>query len=72
MAYKVRIDVGKGKNRSVSQSVPLSKKEDVARWVRTHPFGNSNTKIEVKNLNTGKVITGRKLKFYHPKTFKFK
>lgn len=69
MAYKVRIDIGKGKNRAVSESIPLSNKADVVRWVKTHPFGNSNTQIKVKNLNTGKVITGRKLRFRNPARF---
>ena len=69
MAYKVRIDIGRGKNRAVSESTLLSNKDDVAQWVKKHPLGNSNTQIKVKNLNTGKVITGRKLRFRNPDRF---
>ena len=69
MAYKVRIDIGKGKNRAVSESTQLSNKEDVARWLKHHPLGNSNTKVEVRNVDTGKVMTGRKLRFRNPDRF---
>ena len=69
MAYKVRIDIGKGKNRAVSESTVLANKENVANWVKKHPLGNANTKIEVKNVDTGKVITGRKLRFRNPDRF---
>ena len=44
MAFKVRIEVGKGKNRSVSESIPLPNKKRVCSFIKRSPFVKSNTK----------------------------
>jgi len=67
MAYKVLIQTGKGKNLARSGSIPLKTKKDVSRWVKKSPLGKWNTKIEVINLRTKKVITGVKSKFMRSK-----
>ena len=60
MAYVVRIQTGKGKKRSVSQSIPLSNKAKVRKWVSRNPVGNSNTRVLIKNTRTKKTITKSK------------
>ena len=66
MAYKVSISIGSGKNLTRSESVALPNKDRVASYVKRSPIGNSNTKISVKDLNSGKIISGRKVKFRSP------
>ena len=63
MSFKVRIDIGKGKNRAVSESTPLLYKKDVVRWIKQNPLGNANTLVSIKDLKTNKIISGRRLKF---------
>jgi len=66
MSYKVYIEVGKGEEKAISESTELSSKEDVSRWVKSHPFGNINTKIKIKDLSSGKIVSGKKVRFYNP------
>lgn len=66
MAYIVRIQVGKGKEKSVSQSIELNSKADVSRYVRKHPFGNSKTHVEVEDLDSGEISKGQKIHFSNP------
>jgi len=63
MAYIVRIEVGKGKNKSVSQSIPLPNKKRVCNFIRRSPFVKSNTNIKVKNTRTKKTVTGKQARF---------
>ncbi len=63
MAFKVRIVVGKGKNRSVSESIPLPNKKRVCNFIKRSPFVKSNTNIKVTNTRTKKVTTGKRAKF---------
>ena len=67
MAYKVCIVSGRGKNRAKACSIPLPNKQRVANYLKRTPIGNDNTKVSVKNLRTGKMFTGRKIRFYNPK-----
>ena len=62
MAYVVRVEVGKGKNRSVTQSIPLSKKRACA-YIKRNPLVRSNTKVKVTNMKTGNTQTGTQGKF---------
>jgi hypothetical protein len=66
MAYKVSIKVGSGKNTTRAESVALPNKERVTRYVKQSPIGNYKTNISVKDLNSGKTTSGRKIKFYNP------
>jgi len=63
MAYKVRVEVGKGKNKAVTESIPLPNKQRVCNYIKRSPLVRSNTNIKVKNLRTGKVTTGTQSKF---------
>jgi hypothetical protein len=63
MSYKVFIQVGKTKVGSIA----LPNKKRVALYVKRTPVGNNNTKVVVTNLRNGKVFTGSKIRFYHPK-----
>jgi hypothetical protein len=49
MAYVVKIETGKGKKRTVSQSIPLSSKEKVRRWVKRNPVGRNSTEVTIRN-----------------------
>jgi len=60
MAYIVRIQTGKGKNRSVSQSTPLQNKQKVRKWVKRNPVGNLSTDVTIRNTRTKKTITRSK------------
>jgi len=66
MAYKVSIQVGRGINRTRTESIALPNKARVARCVKRSPVGNSSTNISVRDLNSGKTVSGRKIKFYNP------
>lgn len=70
MGYKVLIDIGKGKNRTVMGSTILPNRQRVSNWVKTAPVGNWKTQISVTNLRTKKVMVGSKAKFSSPR-FRF-
>jgi hypothetical protein len=57
MAWIVRVETGKGKNKSISQSIPLPNKSRVRAWAKRHPMIKSNTKVTIKNTTTKKTIT---------------
>ena len=63
MSYIVRIEVGKGKNKAVSQSIPLPNKKRVENFIKRSPLVKSNTKIKLKNTRTKKITTGTIGKF---------
>lgn len=69
MSYVVMIEVGKGKNRAYTQSVPLPNRERVCRYIKRSPLVRSNTKIKVKNLRTKKVMVGDQYRFCSRKDF---
>ena len=69
MAYKVRIEIGKGKNRSVSESISLPNRKRVCNFIKRSPFVKSNTNIKVTNLKTKKVLTGKQSRFCIRKDF---
>lgn len=69
MPYKVRIEVGKGKNKAVTESIPLPNKKRVCNYIRRSPLVKSNTKIKVKNLRNNKTITGTEGRFCIRKDF---
>ena len=62
MTYNVRVDVGKGKNRAVMESIPIPKKR-VCGWIRENPLVRSNTKVKVTNIQTGKTQIGTQSEF---------
>ncbi len=66
MPYKVRIDVGRGKNRSVSESVPLPNRQRVCRFIKRSPLVKTGTKIKVTNIRTKKTLTGTQSRFCNP------
>lgn len=63
MAYKVRIEVGRGKNKTVSQSVPLPNRDRVRGFISRSPLVKSNTQIKVTNTRKKKTITGTQGRF---------
>lgn len=69
MTYKVRVEVGKGKNHSVTESIPLPSKDRVCNYIKRSPLVKSNTKVKVTNLQTGKVTVGTQAKFCIRKDF---
>ncbi len=69
MAYKVCISTGKGKNLSRACSTPLPNKKRVVGWVKRTPIGNNSTQVSVENTRTGKVLTGRKIRFFNSSRF---
>ena len=62
MAYKVRIEVGKGKNKAVTESIPLSKTR-VCNYIKRSPLVKSNTRVKVTDLKTKKVTIGTQSRF---------
>jgi len=62
MRYKVRVETGYGKNRTVTESIPLPKKR-VCAYIKRNPLVKSNTNVKVTNLSTGKVTIGKQSKF---------
>jgi hypothetical protein len=62
MTYKVRVEVGKGKNKAVTESIPLNKSR-VCNYIKRNPLVKSNTKVKVINLSNEKVIVGTQSKF---------
>lgn len=63
MSYKVRIEVGKGKNRAVTESIALPNKKRVCAYIKRSPLVKSNTTVKVTNLSNGRVTTGKQHKF---------
>lgn len=63
MTYKVLVEVGKGKNKAVTESIPLPSKDRVCNYIKRNPLVKSNTKVKVTNLNTKKVTIGTQAKF---------
>lgn len=63
MTYKVRIEVGKGKNKAVTESIPLPNKQRVCNYIKRSPLVKSNTKVKVTNIQTGKIQIGTQSKF---------
>jgi len=63
MAYKVFVEVGKGKNRATEGSTPLPNKQRVCNWIKRSSLVRSNTKVRVTNTRTGKTITGTQGRF---------
>ena len=61
--YKVRIEVGKGKNKAVTESIPLPNKKRVCNYIKRSPLVRSNTKIKVTNLKNKKIHIGTQSKF---------
>jgi hypothetical protein len=62
MTYKVRIEVGKGKNKAITESIPLNKAR-VCNYIKRSPLVKSNTKVKVTNVRTGKILIGTQYKF---------
>ena len=62
--YIVRIEIGKGKRKSISQSIPLPTKMRVNTYIRKHPLVKSNTTIKVTNTRTKKTIIDKPARFY--------
>lgn len=69
MTFVVRIVVGRGKNRSVTQSIPLPNKKRVVGFIKRNPFVRSNTNIQVTNLRTKKIMMGKESRFLNLKRF---
>jgi len=63
MSYKVRVEVGKGKNKAITESIPLPSKKRVCNYIKRNPLVKSNTKVKVTNTSTKKVIIGSQSKF---------
>mgnify|MGYP001596339395 CR=1 FL=1 len=63
MSYKVRVEVGKGKNKAVTQSIPLPNQKRVCNYIKRSPLVKSNTNVKVTNNKTGKVQIGTQGKF---------
>ena len=63
MTYKVRIEVGKGKNHAVTERIPLPNKKRVCNYIKRSPLVKSNTKIKVTNLRTKKITFGTQSTF---------
>lgn len=57
MTYKVRIEVGKGKNKAITESIPLSRKRACV-YIKRSPLVKSKTIVKITNLNTGEVNHG--------------
>ncbi|MEK6881276.1 MAG: hypothetical protein AABY22_16765 [Nanoarchaeota archaeon] len=62
ITYKVFVEVGKGKNKATSGSIPLSKQK-VCNWIKKNSIVRTNTKIRVTNINNKKMITGTQSTF---------
>ena len=62
MGYIVNIQTGSRSrnNFTRSQSIPLSNKEKVRRWIARNPVGNLRTKVTIRNILTKKTITTTK------------
>lgn len=56
MGYVVRVEVGKGKNRSVMESIILPTPERVMAYCKRNPLIRSNTRVQITNTKTRKQI----------------
>jgi len=65
MGYIVRIAIGKGMNRTVTQSIILPNKERVRAYIKRNPVGNINTRITIKDINTNKIYSMVKGRGYY-------
>ncbi len=63
MTYKVRIEVGRGKNKSVTESIPLSNKQRVCDYIKRSPLVKSNTNVKVTNIQTRENKIGTRSRF---------
>ena len=63
MAYKVRVEVGKGKNKAVTESISLPNKKRVCNYIKRNSLVKSNTQIKVTNLRSNKITMGTQSKF---------
>jgi len=63
MSYKVRIEVGKGKNKSVTESIPLPNKKRVCAYIKRSPLVKSNTQVKVTDLKNDKTEIGTQFHF---------
>lgn len=63
MAYIVRVEVGKGKNKAITQSISLPNKKRVCNYIKRNPLVRSNTSVKVTNLITKKSYIGTQGKF---------
>lgn len=63
MTYKVRIEVGKGKNKAITESIPLPNMDRVCNYIKRSPLVRSNTKVKVTDLRTKKVHIETRSKF---------
>jgi len=73
MAYKVFVEVGRGKNRATMRSVPLKTKQKVFDYIKRNPLVRSNTKVKVTNTRTGKTIIATQGRFSkNPVTKKYR
>ena len=56
MAYIVRIEVGRGFNRTIRQSIPLPSRNRVAIYINKNSSIRANTDVKVTNTITKKSI----------------
>ncbi len=63
MAYIVRVEVGKGKNKAITQSIPLPSKKRVCNYIRRNPLVRSNTQVKVTNTRNKKTLIGNQSTF---------
>ncbi|MFW6129902.1 MAG: hypothetical protein ACOC56_01885 [Atribacterota bacterium] len=63
MAYIVKVETGRGKKKSISQSVPLPNKKRVSTYIKRNPLIKSGTEIKVKDTRKKKTFKGTKGKF---------
>ena len=57
MAWIVRVEIGKGKNKTVRQSIPLPNQERVRAWAKRNSSIKSNTPVRITNTTTKKSKT---------------
>lgn len=69
MTYIVRIEIGKGYNKTITESIPLPTRERVCQHIKRNPFVRLNTKIKVTNLKTKKSIIGTQYRFCRKKDY---
>lgn len=66
MGYKVLISAGKGKNYAQQGSIVLPDKIKVSNYIKRSIVGNKNSRVEVLDTETKKILTGNKLRFNNP------
>ena len=65
MKYIVKVKVKTRSGIARSQSIPLSSKKMVEQYIKTSPMIRSNTNVEVVDKITGKIIKGKRARFYN-------